>query len=305
MGLIFDSRAHAVRPVVGVPGAAYAGGPLISDSDAAWVAPDGSAALVMRAGRLELYSGLKGVRATVTVLDGALGDIPLVAWAADAGAVAVYSAKSAQIQIFTLVSQAPSAGAVIDGSGLPGRVSALAFDGRTVLIALASDYAGGIYAISAGSVPQRLASSPNPSAMVVAGPDVYFADGQSQQIWQVQSYAGRPATVLFNTDSSVLSAPVGIEISPDGKRLYVADSGTRKLAVYDTSTRALVRSLDLSFTPTVLNRLDRSVLVLDTAGQDDGPLHVLSDGGSDEAAVYFVPIQHRAAIRRNQHRPNP
>jgi hypothetical protein len=259
----------------------------------------------MRAGRLELHSGLKGVRGPVAVLDGAMGDIPLVAWTADARAAAVYAAQRAQIQIVTGVSQAPSAGVAIDVSGLPGRISALAFDGLKVLIAVASADAGGIYAVSAGAVPQRLASSPNPSAMVVVGPDVYFADGQTQQIWQVQSYAAQPAAVLFNADSSVLSTPVGMEISPDGKRLYIADSGTRKLAVYDTGTRALVRSLDLSFTPTMLNRLDRSALVLDTAGQDDGPLHVLSDGGSDEAAVYFVPIPHQAAIRHNRHRPNP
>src|ERR1022692_1467585 len=78
-GFIFDAQLGAVRPMLGIPGAAYLGNGVAigvqSDGDpgaaylgngvaigldAASVAPDGSAALaVERSGKLVLYTGLR------------------------------------------------------------------------------------------------------------------------------------------------------------------------------------------------------------------------------------------------------
>jgi DNA-binding beta-propeller fold protein YncE len=96
---------------------------------------------------------------------------------------------------------------------------------------------------------------------------------------------------LFANDSGI-SSPAGLQVSADGLRLYVANAGNRKLAVYDIASRSPVQSLDLAFTPTRLDRFgDSSVFLMNGSGQ--GPLYVVRDGGAGKAAVYFVPAPAR------------
>ena len=300
MGLIFDAQARAVRPVFGVPGAAFAGDPLVSDADAAWIAPGGSAALVLRAARLEVYAASGSA-----VLQDAIGDVELAAWSAGADVVALYSSKTSQVQMIRNVSGTPAPGAAVDVSGLPGRVSSLACDGQRVILAVVSNSGGGIYAVAGDGVPHQLASSPSPAAMAVAGADLYFADAQARQIWKIQNYASAPAPLLFSTGASLVSAPVGLQISSDGTRLYIADSGTQKVGVFDTATQSLRGSLDLSFAPTMLQPVGGFAMALDSTRQDGDPVHVLSDGGSDPAAVYFVPIRRGSTSGHNRIRNVP
>ena len=135
-------------------------------------------------------------------------------------------------------------------------MTALAFDGQRLILAVKSTESGGIYLASAAAGTERIAVAANPSALSVAGSSIYFADGQAQQIFQVQNYARTPAVVLFANDSSIAS-PSGLQISADGQRLYVAN-GNRKLAVYDIASRLPEQFVDLSFTPTRLDRFGDS-----------------------------------------------
>jgi sugar lactone lactonase YvrE len=163
-------------------------------------------------------------------------------------------------------------------------VTALAFDGQRIIVGVSG---GGVYLASPPTAAQRIAAASSPSAIALAGANLYFADNQSQQIWQVQAYAGTPAAVLFANDSGI-SSPAGLQVSADGQRLYVANAGNRKLAVYDIALRSALESLDLNFTPTRLDRFgDTSVFLLNGSGA--GPLYVLSDGNPAKIAVYFVP----------------
>ncbi len=187
----------------------------------------------------------------------------------------------------TGLAKSPVAGAPIDLSGLPGQVSALAFDGQRLIVGVASGGSGGVYLASSQSAPERIAVSASPSAIALAGSSLYFADNQSQQIWQVQSYATAPAAISFASDSSI-DSPAGLGVSADGQRLFVANAGNRKLAVYDIVSRAALQSVDLPFTPTRIDLFgDASVFLLNGIGQ--GPLYVVRDGGAGKAAVFFVP----------------
>ena len=139
---------------------------------------------------------------------------------------------------------------------------------------------------------QRIAAASSPSAIVLAGANLYFADRQSQQIWEVESYAKTPAAVLFAGDSGI-SAPTGLQLSADGLRLYAANAGNQKLAIYDVASRSPLQSIELDFTPTGLDRFGAaSVYLLNSSGQ--GPLHVLSDVNTAKIAVYFVPAPNDA-----------
>ena len=211
--------------------------------------PDGSSALaVQQLGRLVLYTGLRGATPPAALnVPGAIAAADHFAWAANStgNAAAVYSSRTGQAQILTSLAQSPVAAVPIDLSGLPGQVTALAFDGQRLIVGVASNEAGGIYLASASSGIQRIAHAASPSAIDLAGASLYFADNQAQQIWQVQSYAGTPAAVLFANDSGI-SSPAGLQVSADGLRLYAVNAGSRTLAVYDIASRSPVQSLDIS-----------------------------------------------------------
>jgi hypothetical protein len=291
-GFVFDRQSGAIRSMVGIPGAAYLGGVVAGNLGAAAVAPDGSSALgVQQSGRLVLYTGLRTATPAAVLLGAGISGADRFAWAADGSAAAVYASGNGQAQIITGFPNSPAGGAPIDLSSLPGKVTALAFDGQRLIVGVSGE-SGGLYLAGTAAPPQRIAPSSSPSAIALAGGSLYFADDQSQQIWQVQSYATTPAAVLFTNDSGI-NAPAGLQVSADGQRLLVANAGNRKLAVYDTVSRSAVQNVDLAFTPTRLDRFgDASVFLLNGSGQ--GPLYVVRDGGAGKAAVFFVP----APVRR-------
>jgi hypothetical protein len=298
-GFIFDAQAGAIRPMMGIPGAAYLGAPAVSGVGAASVAPDGSAALALQSGRLMLYTGLRGFAPAPTTISGALSGIDRFAWAPDSSAAAVYASKTGQAQILTGLAQSPAAGVPFAVSAIPGTVTALAFDGRLIIIGAVSEGSGGVYIADAQSPAQRIASAVSPSAIALAGADLYFSDNQSQQIWQVQGYSQIPAAVLFSKGGGI-SLPAGLQVSSDNSRLYVANAGSRKLAVYEIASRALVQILDLAFTPTRLERFGaNAAFVLNGTGQ--GPIYVLTDS-RPQPAVYFVPAP-RARAPKARVRP--
>jgi len=283
-GYVFDVQARAIRPMVGFPGAAYMGAPVVSGLDTASVSPDGSRALAVRGGRMSLYQSL-GRTTLGAPVDGAI-PADFFAWG-PANSVAVYSSATRQVQLFNLLAAAPAA-APIDLSSLAGRITAMAFDGQHIVLAVASPAAGGIYAMTAQSGPQLVASAMNPPGVVLAGSDLYFADNQAQQIWQVHNYATHPAPAVFAADINV-SSPAALQLSSDGARLYVANAGSRTLGIYDVAARSRLQSVSLNFTPTALDRFgDASVFLLNTGSRENAPVYVLSDR-LDRPAVYFVP----------------
>ena len=287
-GYIFDSHAGAVRPMLGIPGPAYLGNALAAGFHTASVAPDGSAALAVqeRGGKLLFYSGFQTAKPVTSVVPGSLTGADRFAWSADSGSAAIYSSATGKGQILTGLAKAPSISAPIDLSSLPGPVTALAFDGSLLIAAVSGD-SGGLYAASATAPPQRIAAALNPSAIALAGKSLYFADSQAQQIFQVQNYAGTAATVIFASDASI-DSPVGLELSVDGRRLYVANAGNQQLVAYDIASRGPMQNLPLPFTPTRLDRFgDPAVFVMNGTGA--GPLYVMRDGGPGKAAIYFVP----------------
>src|ERR1022692_1540529 len=131
-GYIFDAQAHAIRPMMGIPGAAYLGSPVVSNVDSASVSPDGSAAFAIQAGKLVVYTGLASASPTAVYLHGSI-PADRFAWAPGATAAAIYSSKSTQAQIVSNLPGTLSASAPIDLSALSGQVEALAFDAAAAI----------------------------------------------------------------------------------------------------------------------------------------------------------------------------
>jgi len=286
-GYVLDTSVHAIRPMMGFPGAAYLGAPAVTAVDAAWVSPDGSAAFTVYGGQAAIYTGLGTGAPAAAKLAGVLAP-DYFAWSPSGTAAVLYSAATKQAQIISGLGTKPSVGSPIDLTSLSGQVTAIAFDGQQVLLAVSAAASGGIYLVTAQGGPRLLLSAAGPASILLAGADLYFADNQSQQIWKVGSYATEAVPAVFANDSSI-SSPAALQLSADGTRLYVANAGSRTVGVYDVATHAPEQSITLNFTPTRLDRFgSNSVFLLNSAGQTGAPLYVLSDQ-LNKRAVYFVP----------------
>jgi hypothetical protein len=293
-GLVFDGSTQSIRPIYGVPGASYLGPSVADGFDAASVSPLGISALATQSGKLYFIRNLDGGQPDSTPLDSAISGASQFAWGADGMSAAVYSAGSRQAQVLRNLdgrdsSKAPTIEDAIDLSSLDGTVSALAFDGKLLLIGAASADSGGVYLSDGKSAPQFLASAANPVALSLdlAKGDLYIADQANNQIWMVRGYAGDATPILFADQRAGVSSPVGLRVSSDGRRLVIANSGSRGIDALDISTRATLAHVDLDFAPGRMEALGSGSLSLLNFGGPDGPLYML-DGGGD-LAVYFVP----------------
>jgi DNA-binding beta-propeller fold protein YncE len=293
-GYVFDHTSHSIRPIFGVPGSAYLGPSAIGGFDAASVSPLGISALAVQAGNLYLIQNLDSAQPDSTPVANAISGARLFAWGKDGLSVAVYSLDSQQAQVLRNLdprdtSKAPAIEEPIDLSSVAGVVSALAFDGSRLLIGAASPDSGGVYLAGGQSPPQLLVKAANPVALsldTVKG-DLYIADRDNNQIWMIRDYTGDATPMLFVDDRAGVSSPVGIRVSSNGRRLLIANSGSRGIDALDMATRASLAHVDLDFAPARMEGLGSGPLSLLNFGGPKSPLYVLD--GAGDLAVYFVP----------------
>ncbi|HEY7043802.1 MAG TPA: hypothetical protein VH419_09060 [Nocardioidaceae bacterium] len=91
-----------------------------------------------------------------------------------------------------------------------------------------------------------------------------FADGGDVRVW-------RPSAGWSTVQGSELMAPNGIELSPDGKNLYVAVYADRSIVSVPLQGGAVTRVADVPFLPDNLRWTEAGTLLV--TGQDftDGP----------------------------------
>jgi len=262
--------------------------------DSASISPLGISALATQGGKLYLLQNLDSGQAVSTALDRAITGVSQFAWSRDGLNAAVYSEDSDQVQVLRKLdprdaSKAPALDDPIDLSALTGTVSALAYDGKRLLIGIASPDSGGVFATDGSSAPTLLARAVNPVALSFdsAKGDLYIADKDGNQIWMVRDYAGGATPMLVLDGRAGISAPAGVRVSPDGRRLLVANSGSQAVDAIDLATRASVAHADLDFTPSRVEALGSGPFSLLNSGDTNSPLYLVD--GSGDLAVYFVP----------------
>ena len=283
-GFVFDHSTQSIRPIFGMPGSSYLGPSVADGFDAASISPLGKSALATQSGKLYFIRNLDSGQPDSLPLESAISGVSLFAWGPDGVSAAVYSADSRQAQVLRSLDGTPANEDAIDLSSLNGTVSALAFDGKRLLIG-----GGGVYLADGKSAPQFLAPAANPVALSLDNTkgDLYFADQANDQIWMVRGYAADATPMLFADQRAGVSAPVGIRVSADGRRLLIASSGNRAIDSLDIATRATLAHIDLDFAPGRLEALGAGSLSLLNFGGPGGPLYMLDSGG--DLAVYFVP----------------
>ncbi len=283
-GAVFDAHSRSLRPVVGVPGAAYLGDALVSGLDLAVVSPDGKLALAVLNGKLCAIRGLDTLQIEWKELEGALEGVERIAWSGDAGAAAVYSPSSGRLQFWRDLAAQGTA----DLSGMSGRLAALAVDSSGRAAAAAFE-AGGVWAISAGAEPRLLARMDHPAALALAGQDrdLFIADRAANEILLLRNYAQGGGAALFAAAPQGVLDPVAMAISPDGRSLVVASAEGRRLTAFNLVSAEVSGETVADFEPSRLERFSKSLFLLNHGGDGKDPLQVLD--GSLGLSIYFVP----------------
>jgi len=298
MGFVLDTAKQVIRSVNGIAGSSTLGPSLDLPFPVAAAAfsPRGDFAVVVSGSEdrsAYLVRHLNNEPATIP-LDGGIKNADGIFFNVDASAGVLLSTEGCQLQLLRGLPGSPTAGLPLDLSSITGEISAIAVN-RTatgVLIATSAEH-GALYLAEAADADSPLtarliASFGKPTAIVLTNneKDVIVADAAVNQIVGIRNFSDGPESFLLASERDGISAPAGLLLSEDSRKLYIANSARRTLDVWNFETRSIESSLFLDADPTRLVPFQGlSTFVLNQVGEH--PL-LLFDV-SDNPAVYFVP----------------
>jgi hypothetical protein len=322
LGLMFDSASAAIRPILGIPGAATLGTPLSTGFaiGQAVVAPGGDFALVVAKDDFHL-AVVRATGGAVQNLAPVMGGAPdFIALSPRGRSAALYYHASGRVLVLAgLRDQAPRT-ALVNTSTLRAAPShvAVSEDGASLLLSVSEGDAAGLYYLpgylpAEGSIgpkdvvpaatthPRDLQSAASAGAgfarsvgnfqsvsglrFAGSGSDALIADGVANAVYLIQDVSGSQHISMLGSAQDGLSQPVAIE-AMDAGGVLVANAGTRRLTMlYRDGTPAV--SIPCGCAPSVLHQLaGNSVYRLTEPSKE--PMWLL-DAGGPELRIVAVP----------------
>lgn len=278
-GMVYDRWSGTIRSMIGVPGSSWLSAPLLDEVRFFVTAPDSQTALAVHRNRVVVLSGTE-----LTEVAGVPSTIAGAAWSADATAAVAWAGETVYLlkrdgQGLTLirsstVTQPPECihAAVVSN------------DGR-MIIATAGTDAGALYFLDDGE-PALLSHTGSPADLVLAGDRSYAADRKHSRIVAVSLRDGVLSPLLESGDG--ISTPIAVSASADGKWLYVANAGGRRLDVYDTETKAVSGTSVLEYAMCGMQAMRHPALFVMHPCDEAAPF-LVATGASTRPALYFVP----------------
>lgn len=292
-GLVYDEQAHAIRAIVGVPGAAYLGASLLSDLDYATVAPNGRYALALKEGKLSLLR-LSGELQTEQIAEN-YPTPSLSSWSADSDAVAIYGAE-AGIALWRSL----GAGREAAHLGTPqAKLSTMILEegARSVVYVADGEATDAVFRAAEGAEPALLLNGLDIPALATSNRAVYIADKGSNTVFVARDNGGAIEVAQLANESLGVNDPVGLAILGDA--LLVASGANHELIRLNASTGELLGRVALEFTPDRMVRLtlgaDGASPLFSLKGRETAadPLEVLD---AARGAVFFVPAAEAASV---------
>jgi hypothetical protein len=285
-GFVFRAGSGAVRPLVGVPGATYLGGPVLTGLRAAWIAPGGNWAFIITADHAAFVRGLSENAPSESPADGLIGAVDRVAWSRDGSVAVLCSTSGAQLQRVALANGRVSADDPLDLTPW-GAPTALAVDPSGRRIAFGVDGAG-IYLTDGTKPPTLLVSLPRPAATAFSDAGrLYTVDADTGRILEFTPDLSPADFAVVDAVDGVEFKPVGLAISGGGRYVILTDRGSRTVRVYETATRTLAETIQLDLAPAHTDRLSTGATYL--LNRPHGAEWLLVLDASDMPRVYFVP----------------
>lgn len=291
LGFVFDSAAHGLRPIAGIPGASLLGQPLdlgFDVADAA-VSPQQDYILAL-AGDTRAVFLLRFQRGDLSVrlLDGVAPSPDRMALSPSGNTAALYYAAAGVIQLLTGLPDAPALAQPIDASSLNGQLGPLVVsdDGQALLVATAAD-AGSLTLLGPDGGATQL-PVPGPVTALAFRPRAHDAlvASRNNQVLLIRDLTGNTRYQLVATQDDGVAWPVAVTFLREGSRVFVANADTGDIAAFDLAGGPPDR-ISCRCAPTGLHRLNGpAVFRLNELSAT--PL-LLLDGGSTALRVLFVP----------------
>lgn len=293
-GLIYDVPSRSIRPVAGFPGSSYLGQPALKDVEMAFIAPDGESALVVENGQVVLIRGLRNGNSTRFPVSELNGQVDRVSWASNSGSLVAYCSSMRRLLRLDVGTFPPMPGPSIDLSYLEGDVTGVVTndDASLTVIGFRHPTQGGLYAVSEGAPAVQLSATRNPGAAIFGDSAnvLYAIDRDARRILRFPNgvYGGWEL-LGFSGEGEPMADPVGIALSRNGQRLYVAGGVDRMIREYDLRSRELLVEIFLDVTPQDLSPLaaTASVFVLAPRRSSEQPMWLLDT--RSVPSVSFVP----------------
>jgi hypothetical protein len=286
-GYVFDRGAHALRPIVGIPGSASVGSPMDAGYtfNAAYVAPrQDSFAGVSTDGATHLFSitaaGLKE-----NAVDGLMASATRVTFSPNGTSAALYA--NGQAQIITGLPGAPAIVATVSLGEINQRgarklppAMAVSDDGAYLLstatgIVQLAGKDGVVRPVMKAGADAVLAFAPNSHDAAIA------ARGTGAVL--IRDVAGTAAQQPLASDGPAFNATAGIAFSADASHVFLASASQQAVISFDLSGNQ--SSIACNCAPAELTSMGSSFRLTELSSD---PLWLL-DAGAAGPRVVFVP----------------
>ena len=268
-GYIFRPESRCLQAIQGIPGSAILSRALVSELDAAWPSPAGSAAIGLRDGNTLLIRELDKPEPRISIIPGLVISQSLVAWSSN-GSLAALVSNTGSVQTIRIQ----------DGRtqtfdpGFLGDVAAVAVsDSGDVAIAVTNN---GVFTLTDNG-PAQVSQNPDIRKLRYGRAPFLVYGATVTDLAEIDTNSGTER-VLFSGDHIA-----GFAVTPKG--LYIADAG--KLSVASISTNGeLTATMSLERSPEMMETLTLDSLFLLNLPHDHQPAIVLP---YDSQVVLFVP----------------
>jgi hypothetical protein len=294
MGFVLD-KTQGVRPILGIPGAATLGRPVLPATGLASIvlSPQRDYALALTTGELRVAI-LRNLSASLAA---ALLDVPpgasRVVLSSSGDAAALYYADARRVEVLTGLPDSPSVAWRLDLPDLGAGLAALVVsDSGSAVLAATTGEPSSILLLApdVGYRPlQQVAGSPS-MAFLANSLDAVVGDGASSQVFVVRDVKGAAEITQLGGQAEGVSHPVAVAAAAGNRRVLVANSdpgGVVSLGFAGEEPLAI----PCSCTPTSLERLAGGA-AFRLSDVDQGLVWLL-DGKSSPPRAVFVPSQPR------------
>ena len=288
-GFIFHRASQTIRPLMGIPGAAYVGAAVFTGIDFAVVAPNGKSAILRQDGQLSWWRGLDTGSPTPLPVDPSVGSVDRVVWAPDSSTALLYASSTRKLQRVNVAGSQPLIDAAMELPGPFGASSALAVSPSGLIVIAFSGDSAGLYTVSADMSLTPLVAMDDPRAIAFThdGQGLFALDGKSMRVLEVDNIADGGVVFPFADLSSSGSQYIDLAVSADGKYLYLAGTASDSVRVFDTASHTQTAEFDLDAPPTSLRNLSDSLYLLDDDFTSGAPILLFQ--ALPHPGLWFVP----------------
>ena len=287
LGFVYDKIGHAVRPILGVPGASTLGDSLTSSPVSAATLSFRQNVAIFNDGAWKAVT-LSSTPATTVLPGGLAGNLAAVS---ETGvAAAFYDSANTALTVVTGIASGSMAANPVALDGLPGPITAIAIADDGSLLLSSSLPTGGesLYWIAAGGGAHLLAGVQSTASILLwnQGANALVTDRAANQVLQIQNPGTNAAVTPIASSTDGLTSPSAAALSADSRQLWIANAGAHSVLGINLATRAAV-TLNCTCDVTTLTPLAGS----STYRLNDpkyGPLWLL-DPSPDAPRIVFVP----------------